>query len=173
MAMTIIGPSENKSNRREPLLGENLYGWTSFRRPLLPLSTTYPSPSPAGQCVVNPRDDAIPLTFLGSRVVNQYAVHEALSEIATVVPNFRVAKARNDEEPGRHSLVNDVRGWVHFCSRWISGVIWNRLDRQICSPVRSQKPPPIARRRFSSIFGEYGGWNVNSNARFRNFLKPA
>lgn len=69
------------------------------------------------QCVADPRDEAIPLTFLGGRVVNQYTVHDALSEIATVVPNLSLAEAGNDEEPRRHSLVNYVRGWVHFCKK--------------------------------------------------------
>src|SRR6266581_9456951 len=132
---------------------------------------TKSSPSPAGQRVTDPRDDAIPLRFLGGRVVNQYAVHEASAEIATVVPNLSLAKAGDDEEPGRHPLVYDVRGWVHFCkkhSRRISGIVWNGLDRQICSPVRGQKAPPIPRCRFSSIFGENCGWNVNGRACFRD-----
>jgi hypothetical protein len=71
--------------------------------------------SSAGQRTADARDHGIPLTFLGCRVVDQHAVYEALSEVATVVPNFAVAEAGHHEESRCHPLVYNVRGWIFLC----------------------------------------------------------
>ena len=67
----------------------------------------------AGQGVADPRDDAIPLTFLGGRVVDQHAIDEAPGKVAAVVPDFSLAEARHDKEPWCHPLVYDIR-WRIF-----------------------------------------------------------
>ena len=100
---------------------------------------------PAGGCITDPRDNAVPLALLGGRVVDQYAVHEPPGKVATVVPNFPVAGTGHDEEPWCHPLVYNVRGRVHLCkkhSRRISGAVWNRLDSQICTSICGQKGRP-------------------------------
>jgi hypothetical protein len=45
---------------------------------------------PAGEGIIYPRDNAVPLVFLSGRVVDPYAMHEPPGKVATVVPTFPV-----------------------------------------------------------------------------------
>ena len=54
---------------------------------------------PAGERVADSRDNLIPLSFLDSRIVDQYEIQVTAREIASVVPVFVLAKARHYEEP--------------------------------------------------------------------------
>jgi hypothetical protein len=60
--------------------------------------------------IANPGNDAIPLTFLGSRIINHHAVYEPTGKIAAVVPDQIVTEAGDDEKVGGHPLIHDV-GW--------------------------------------------------------------
>lgn len=59
-------------------------------------------------------DDIIPVLFLGSRIVDEHAVNEALREIATVVPDLIALVARYGKEPGGNSLVLNIARRVFF-----------------------------------------------------------
>lgn len=56
--------------------------------------------------------NAIPFTFLGCGVINQYAVYVATSKITAVVPNVLFAKAGHHKKAGRNPLIYDVGGRV-------------------------------------------------------------
>jgi hypothetical protein len=60
--------------------------------------------------IANSGNDAIPLTFLGSRIINHHAVYEPTGKIAAVVPDQIVTEAGDDEKVGGHPFIHDV-GW--------------------------------------------------------------
>src|SRR5882724_1568454 len=66
---------------------------------------------PAGERVADSRDN--PLSFLDSRIVDQYEIQVAAREIASVVPVFVLAKARHYEEPScRTQNALQFRSWI-------------------------------------------------------------
>jgi hypothetical protein len=68
---------------------------------------------PAGERVADSRDNLIPLSFLDSRIVDQYEIQVAAREIASVVPVFALAKARHYEEPScRTQNALPFRSWI-------------------------------------------------------------
>ena len=60
-----------------------------------------PQGLPAGEGITDPRDNP-------SRVVNQYAVHEAASKVTAVVPDLVLAEAGHYEEIRGHPSVDNV-----------------------------------------------------------------
>jgi hypothetical protein len=64
-------------------------------------------------CILARRDNLIPLSFLDSRIVDQYEIQVAAREIASVVPVFALAKARHYEEPScRTQNALQFRSWI-------------------------------------------------------------
>jgi hypothetical protein len=56
------------------------------------------------------RDDIIPPAFFSGGIVNQYAVDEAIREIASVVKYLVALKAGHDEKLRGNSSVGDIGG---------------------------------------------------------------
>lgn len=66
----------------------------------------------SAQAAAYPRNNAVPLTLLGSRIIHHDAVDESSSEVAAVVPNEILAEAGYGKKPWGDPLVDDVGRWV-------------------------------------------------------------
>lgn len=99
------------------------------------------------QRAADPSHDGIKASLLIGRIIDENAMSDRLQEVASVVEDDIVAKARDREKISCDPFVNNAcwRALAREECRWRqAGLIWQRLHGQTGEAISSDKPAPPA-----------------------------